>query len=52
MNKLHDSRKYGDTLVGRAERIRELGAKASKRLPKEFLELEFEENIELENPPV
>ena len=52
MNKLNDSRKYGDTLVGRAERIRELGAKASKRLPKEFLELEFEENIELENPPV
>ncbi len=52
MNKLNDSRKYGDTLVGRAERIRELGAKASKRLPKEFLELEFEENIELENPPI
>ncbi len=52
MNKLNDSRKYGDTLVGRAEKIRELGAKASKRLPKEFLELEFEENIELENPPV
>ena len=50
MNKLNDSRKYGDTLVGRAERIRELGAKASKRLPKEFLELEFEENIESDNP--
>ena len=50
MNKLNDSRKYGDTLVGRAERIRELGAKASKRLPKEFLELEFEENLELEDP--
>ena len=49
MNKLNDSRKYGDTLVGRAERIRELGAKASKRLPKEFLELEFEENIESDN---
>ncbi len=52
MNKLNDSRKYGDTLVGRAERIRELGAKASKRLPKELLELNFEENIELENPPI
>ena len=50
MNKLNDSRKYGDTLVGRAERIRELGAKASKRLPKDLLALEFEENTELENP--
>ena len=42
MNKLSDSRKYGDTLVGRAERIRELGAKATKRLPKELLNLELE----------
>jgi DNA recombination protein RmuC len=50
MNKLNDSRKYGDTLVGRAERIRELGAKATKRLPKEFLELDFEENFNLETP--
>ena len=49
MNKLNDSRKYGDTLVGRAERIRELGAKASKRLPKEFLALDFEESIEQKN---
>ena len=49
MNKLNDSRKYGDTLVGRAERIRELGAKASKRLPKDLLELDFEEKTELEN---
>lgn len=47
MNKLNDSRKYGDTLVGRAERIRELGAKASKRLPKEFLALDFEENMDV-----
>lgn len=38
MNKLVDSRKYGDTLVGRAERIRELGAKASRNLPKDLLE--------------
>jgi len=37
MNKLHDSAKFGDTLVGRAERIRQLGAKASKRLPEELL---------------
>ena len=38
MNKLNDSRKFGDTLVGRAERIRELGAKASKLLPKDLTE--------------
>lgn len=50
MNKLNDSRKYGDTLVGRAERIRELGAKASKRLPKELIELEFKDESELTNP--
>jgi DNA recombination protein RmuC len=36
MNKLNDSRKFGDTLVGRAERIRELGAKATKLLPKDL----------------
>jgi DNA recombination protein RmuC len=40
MNKLNDSKKYGDTLVGRAEKIKELGAKATKSLPKELLELE------------
>ena len=38
MNKLSDSRKFGDTLVGRAEKIRELGAKAAKRLPQNLLE--------------
>ncbi len=38
MNKLVDSRKYGDTLVGRAERIKELGARTSKSLPKELLD--------------
>ena len=37
-NKLVDSKKYGDTLVGRAEKIKELGAKTSKSLPKELLE--------------
>ncbi len=36
MRKLVDSKKFGDTLVGRAERIRELGAQASKNLPKEL----------------
>ena len=38
MNKLNDSKKYGDTLIGRSEKIRELGAKATKQLPKELLE--------------
>jgi DNA recombination protein RmuC len=38
MNKLNDSRKFGDTLVGRAEKIRELGAKTSKLLPKDLTE--------------
>ena len=47
MNKLSDSRKYGDTLIGRAERIRELGAKTSKRLPKDLLDRALDEaNIE------
>ena len=43
MNKLVDSKKYGDTLIGRAERIKELGAKTSKSLPKDLLEI-AEEN--------
>ena len=38
MNKLTDSKKKGDTLIGRAEKIKELGAKTSKSLPKELLE--------------
>ncbi|MEZ4917735.1 MAG: DNA recombination protein RmuC [Saprospiraceae bacterium] len=38
MNKLVHSPKYGDTLVGRAEKIRELGAKASKSLPQELID--------------
>ena len=37
LNKLSDSKRYGDTLVGRAERLRKLGAKAQKRLPKELV---------------
>jgi DNA recombination protein RmuC len=38
MNKLTDSKKFGDTLVGRAERIKELGANASKSLPQDLLD--------------
>lgn len=37
MNKLIDSKKFGDTLIGRAEKIKKLGAKTSKSLPKELL---------------
>ncbi len=38
LNKLSDSKRYGDTLIGKAERIRELGAKTSRQLPKELLQ--------------
>jgi DNA recombination protein RmuC len=38
LRKLSDGRKPGDTLIGRAEKIRQLGAKTNKRLPIEFLE--------------
>lgn len=38
MNKLSDSKKYGDTLIGRAERLRALGAKNAKTLPPDLLE--------------
>lgn len=46
MNKLVDSKKYGDTLVGRAERIRELGARASKNLPEGLVEAARDEEEE------
>jgi len=39
MNKLVESKKFGDTLIGRAEKIKELGAKTNKSLPKELLDL-------------
>lgn len=38
MNKLTESKKHGDTLIGRAQKIKQLGAKASKDLPKDLLE--------------
>lgn len=38
MLKLVSGTRPGDTLVGRAEKIRELGAKASKRLPLDLIE--------------
>ncbi len=38
MNKLTESSKKGDTLVGRAEKIRELGAKTTKLLPQDIID--------------
>ena len=43
MNKLTNAVRPGDTLIGKAEKIRELGAKASKRLPAELI---VEEEVE------
>lgn len=43
MNKLSDSKRYGETLIGRAEKIRELGAKTSKALPPDLIESAPEE---------
>lgn len=37
MNKLTSAARPGDTLIGKAEKIRELGARASKSLPQELL---------------
>ncbi|MEY4926733.1 MAG: hypothetical protein RI894_1169, partial [Bacteroidota bacterium] len=37
-NKLSDSKKFGDTLLGRAEKIRELGANNTKKLPNELFD--------------
>ncbi len=45
MNKLFDSKKKGDTLIGRTEKIKELGAKATKALPQEVSDrLALEQN--------
>lgn len=43
MNKLSEGKRFGDTLVGRAEKIRQLGARTSKSLPAEWLDKEEEE---------
>ncbi|MGB1217139.1 MAG: DNA recombination protein RmuC, partial [Saprospiraceae bacterium] len=37
MRKFSNSTKYGDTLIGRAEKIRKLGAKTTKQFPKDLL---------------
>ncbi len=38
MNKLKTSPRAGSTLIGKVEKLRELGAKTSKRIPEEMLE--------------
>ncbi len=47
MNKLVNAGRHGDTLIGRAEKIRELGAKASKSLPTDLVELAAEQDAAL-----
>ncbi len=47
MNKLSESKKYGDTLIGRAQKIKELGAKANKSLPADLVSDEPDLNEEL-----
>jgi len=47
MNKLTDSKKFGDTLIGRAEKIKSLGAKANKQLPKALIHKAIESNQNL-----
>ncbi len=47
MNKLTEGKRRGDTLIGRAEKIKHLGAKASKQLPKNLVEI-VEEKMEEE----
>ncbi|MEZ4961606.1 MAG: DNA recombination protein RmuC [Saprospiraceae bacterium] len=49
MNKMSDSKRFGDTLIGRAQKIKELGAKTSKRLPADLLDFpEGDDRTELE----
>ena len=38
MNKLYESRKKGDTIIGRIEKIKELGADTNKSLPQNILD--------------
>ena len=48
MQKLTSGKKYGDTLIGRAQKIKELGAKTSKQLPDQLIDeaKEMDENAE------
>lgn len=44
MNKLSNSSRFGDTVIGRAERIKQLGAKTTKNMPAELLQASDEED--------
>jgi DNA recombination protein RmuC len=46
MNKLSTAKRVGDTLIGKAERVRELGARNSKILPREIIDLQEGEEPE------
>ncbi|HNM26791.1 MAG TPA: DNA recombination protein RmuC [Saprospiraceae bacterium] len=50
MNKLVNASRHGDTLIGRAEKIRDLGAKASKSLPSDLVEIATEQSAALPSP--
>jgi DNA recombination protein RmuC len=43
MHKLTNASRPGDTLIGKAEKIKELGAKATKSLPQDLLLAEIGE---------
>lgn len=45
MNKLTDSKREGVSLIARAEKIRELGAKSTRKLPKDLVETALETAI-------
>ncbi len=45
MNKLSNGKRHGDTLIGRAEKIKQLGAKTSKQLPKNLVDIAEEAAI-------
>ena len=47
MNKLVESSKKGDTIVGRIERLKQLGASASKTIPQKLLDRIRDEEIEI-----
>ncbi len=46
MNKLTSAARPGDTLIGKAEKIRELGARATKSLPADLVEMAREQGEE------
>lgn len=48
MNKLTDSKKFGDTLIGRAEKIKALGAKTNKQLPESLIQKALENHADPE----